>query len=172
MLFRSDRLASLAQRLLDLAAVRQAAWDMPEGDLAAAVAEAVSAHRAAFAERRVTLEVLGPPNLRVRFQPEPVRQVLDNLLGNAVRFAPEGSVVGIEFAAVDRGWRLAVRDRGPGVPEAEREAVFAPFARRDKSSPGAGLGLAIVLDVARRHGGRAWVEDAEPGARVVVTGQG
>jgi signal transduction histidine kinase len=165
-----DRLTALAQRLLDLAAVRQAAWDMPEGELVAVVEDAMVAHAAAFAARDVGLVRAGEPQLHRRFQADPLRQVLDNLLANAIRFAPVGSTVTVEVAADGSGWRLAVCDRGPGVPEGEREAVFAPFARLDKSNPGAGLGLAIVQDVARRHGGRAWVEDAAPGARIVVTG--
>jgi signal transduction histidine kinase len=68
---------------------------------------------------------------------------------------------------------LAVEDRGPGVPSAEREAIFAPFARLDRdrraASTGAGIGLAIVRELAARHGGSCRVEDRDGGgARFVV----
>ena len=72
--------------------------------------------------------------------------------------------------------RIAVEDRGPGVPPDERELVFERFARgggagRRSGSDGAGLGLALVDEHVRMHGGRVWVEDRlddEPGARFVI----
>jgi signal transduction histidine kinase len=59
-----------------------------------------------------------------------------------------------------------VDDTGPGIPKEHREAVFAPFHRVPGSLPGAGLGLAIVQEVARRHGGRAYVSEVPRGTRV------
>jgi signal transduction histidine kinase len=94
--------------------------------------------------------------------------VVDNLLSNALRFAPRGSTVTASVERAGDKWRLSVQDEGPGVPEAQQEAIFQPFHRPDKSSSGAGLGLAIVQDVARRHGGRAYVAAGGPGARFVV----
>jgi len=72
--------------------------------------------------------------------------------------------------------RIAVEDHGPGVPEHERQLVFERFARggmagRRASSDGAGLGLALVDEHVRMHGGKAWVDDrldGEPGARFVI----
>ena len=72
--------------------------------------------------------------------------------------------------------RIAVEDHGPGVPEHERQLVFERFARggmagRRASSDGAGLGLALVDEHIRMHGGKVWVEerlDGEPGARFVI----
>lgn len=71
---------------------------------------------------------------------------------------------------------IAVEDHGPGVPEEERDLVFERFARgggagRRKGSEGAGLGLSLVDEHVRMHGGRVWVEDrldGEPGARFVI----
>ena len=64
--------------------------------------------------------------------------------------------------------RVTVRDEGAGIPPALREQVFEPFARGQRGAGGAGLGLAIVRDVLRGHGGRAYVADHGPGATVVL----
>jgi signal transduction histidine kinase len=163
-----DRLALLSKQLLDLAALRQTEWDRAAGDVVQVIEEALQAHRAVAEERGVRLVRAGLPMLQARFQSAPLRQVVDNLLSNALRFAPRGSTVTV---AVDRAgdkWRLTVQDEGAGVPEGEQQAIFQPFHRPDKSSSGAGLGLAIVQDVARRHGGRAYVDTGGPGTRFVV----
>lgn len=64
----------------------------------------------------------------------------------------------------------AVGDRGPGIPEPERERVFHRLVRLDSSrgTPGSGLGLSLVRAVARLHEGRVWIEDNEPGGRIFV----
>ncbi len=68
------------------------------------------------------------------------------------------------------GYRLAVSDSGPGLPADERERVFDRFTRgRDAAAPGSGLGLAIVREVARLHGGRAWIEDGPGGRGLTVS---
>jgi signal transduction histidine kinase len=71
---------------------------------------------------------------------------------------------------------VSVTDDGPGIPAADREGAFGRFvrlddarSREDDGSGGAGLGLAIVRATAQAHGGRAWLEDAEPGLRAMVS---
>ena len=166
-----DRLAALSQRLLDVAAVRQTAWDQPEGDVAQVVEAALQAHRGVAEARAVPLVRHGLPSLHARFQPGPLRQVLDNLLDNALNLAPRDTTVSVSLEVVPEGWHLVVTGEGPGVPEAQRQAIFAPFHRPNKGGTGAGLGLAIVRDVVERHGGQVWVQarpDGKPGARFVV----
>jgi len=101
-----------------------------------------------------------------------LRQVVDNLLSNAIRFTPEGGELRVVSRA-DGVLTIAVEDDGPGVAPAEREAVFARFYRvddaRNRASGGAGLGLAIARDIARAHGGDLSVEEADGGgARFVL----
>jgi two-component system OmpR family sensor kinase len=101
-----------------------------------------------------------------------LRQVVDNLLANAIRFTPHGGELRVASRA-DDALTIAVEDDGPGVAPAEREAIFARFYRvddaRNRASGGAGLGLAIARDIARAHGGDLWVEDAAGGgARFVL----
>jgi signal transduction histidine kinase len=59
----------------------------------------------------------------------------------------------------DDAIRVTVSDAGPGVPERDRERIFEPFVRGDRATPGAGLGLSLVRQIARRHGGEARYED-------------
>lgn len=158
-----DRLAELATRLLDLAALRASPLERRAGDLVPLVVEAVDAARAAAEPRGVVVELKAPARAVVEHAPEAVRQALDNLLANAIKFSPPGAEVDVELREDDGTWRLVVADRGPGVPVAEREAVFQPFHRVAHDVPGKGLGLAIVHDVAQRHGGTAWVEPREGG---------
>jgi signal transduction histidine kinase len=100
-------------------------------------------------------------------------QALCNLFENADRYAGGVTRVTVEPAANNRV-RVAVEDSGPGVPHDEREAIFGRFARGRAGSnagtaSGTGLGLALVEEHIRMHGGRTWVEDAVAGgARFVV----
>ena len=103
-----------------------------------------------------------------------VRQILLNLLDNAVKYGPAGQEIRVTLDTSDGRVRRSVADEGPGIPAAERERVWRRFYRlpRDRESAvaGTGIGLAVVQDLARLQGGRAWVEDAESGhgARFVV----
>lgn len=101
-----------------------------------------------------------------------IGQVLVNLLENARRYA--GGATEVVVCRPDAHvLRFLVRDRGPGVPEEERSRIFDRFERGDhgqRGPSGSGLGLALVTEHTRLHGGRVWVEDANdgPGARFVV----
>ncbi len=162
-----DRLARLSTRLLDLAAVRRAAWDRAPGDLVRVVSEAADAVRAgAEAKGVVVLEDALEPVSAI-FDAHGVRQAVDNLLANAIRFSPERGIVVVTVARAGENALLSVHDDGPGIPPEERERVFEPFHRAPHTSGGTGLGLAIVREVARGHGGHAYVADG-PGTTVVL----
>ena len=90
-----------------------------------------------------------------------VQQALLNLLSNAAEASPEGGRVDVEVLRDGAGAAVTVRDRGPGVPPAERGRIFEPF--RSGKPGGTGLGLAIVERVASSHGGTVEVEDAPGG---------
>lgn len=158
-----DRLAELATRLLDLAALRASPLERRLGDLVPMVVEAVDAARAAGEPRGVLVELRAPARAMAEHAPGAVRQALDNLLANALKLSPAGGRVDVELREEGDGWCFTVADRGPGVPAAEHEAIFQPFHRVAHDVPGKGLGLAIVRDVAERHEGRAWVEPREGG---------
>jgi len=114
-------------------------------------------------------------DITVEADVEKLRVIVDNLISNASKFAPEGSA--IELVARSEGASLAleVADNGPGIPPAERERVFDPFYRGRSVAAGrlrgSGVGLSIVRDFAQAHGGSAEVVDepARSGARLRVT---
>lgn len=161
------RLGTLSQQLLDLAAQGSRPHVAAEGELADAVAAAVAAMRGVAAERGVALVAEG--SARGRFDADAMQQVLRNLVDNAVGVSPPGGAVTVRVARVGGALSIAVEDEGPGIPPAERELVFEPFHRLDRRGRGVGLGLAIVRDIARRHGGDATVDpEFARGARLVV----
>ncbi|MCW2923648.1 MAG: multi-sensor hybrid histidine kinase [Thermoleophilia bacterium] len=91
-----------------------------------------------------------------------VARIIDNLLANAVKYSPEHTPVEIHLERADGGVLVVVDDEGPGVPEALRTTIFAPFERGQVTSahkPGTGIGLSLVDRFARLHGGHAWVQD-------------
>lgn len=96
-----------------------------------------------------------------------VEQVLLNLLDNAIKYAPAGSPISLTAKAIDgkRAVEIEVADRGPGVPQGERDRIFEKFyrVRQGETEAGAGLGLAICRGFVEAHGGRIWVEDREGG---------
>jgi signal transduction histidine kinase len=102
-----------------------------------------------------------------------VRQIVLNLLDNALKFGPAGQTVTLIVDRVDARARLAVEDQGPGIPVVDRSRIWSPYVRlrREKSvaHEGSGIGLAVVRELTALHRGEAYVEDAAGGgARVVV----
>jgi signal transduction histidine kinase len=102
-----------------------------------------------------------------------LRQMLLNLLDNAVKYGPPGQRITVGSSGLGKRARLRVDDEGPGIPRKDRARVWERFWRLEREAEsavaGAGIGLSVVGELARRHGGRAWVEDAPTGgARFVV----
>ena len=98
-----------------------------------------------------------PPNVSVRGDPALLRRAIDNVVRNAIRFAPEGTNVEVSARIVGNGAIVEIRDHGPGVPQQDLKRIFEAFYRvndaRDRASGGAGLGLAITARVMELHGG-------------------
>jgi signal transduction histidine kinase len=163
------RLAELAGALLDLQAVRHVGFARTEGDLASLVREAARAMAGVAETANIEIRVRADDDARARFDERAMRQAIDNLLGNALKHAPAGTVVDATVEHTGDRWVVSVADRGPGIPTTEAARVFEPFHRLTTTGAGAGLGLAIVREVVQRHGGRAFIDVAHtPGARVVL----
>ena len=117
------------------------------------------------ASRGVRLEALGSADATARFAPEKIERVLFNLLTNALRHTPsDGSVAVIVRPAVNEVC-VRVEDTGEGIDDEGAERMFERFWRGDqaRSTPGAGLGLAIARGLVEAHGGRIWAEPRPPG---------
>jgi len=126
-------------------------------------------------EKGLTLVALIDDGLLVRGDRHLLSQAIANLLDNALKYTPSGSV-SLTVRAEGELARVEVADTGPGVPAGQREAVFDRFVRLEgsRSTPGNGLGLSLVRAVARMHGGSVRLEENQPGAarpglRVILT---
>lgn len=96
-----------------------------------------------------------------------LHELLRHLLDNAVRFSSWDASVDLAAERTPAGWRVTVADRGPGVPEVERERVFEPLVRLDRTVPGSGMGLATCYRIVTAHGGRIGLEDRAGGGALV-----
>jgi signal transduction histidine kinase len=169
-----DRLARLSSRLLDLAAVGRGTWDRAPGDLAEVARESVEAARGLAEEKGILVHLDAPVPVALSFHDGGMRQAIDNLISNAVKYSPRGGEVRVAVERLGPMARVSVSDQGPGIPFEERERVFEPFHRGENGSPepglkgGAGLGLSIVRAIAQHHGGRAFVAGGAKGAEVVL----
>ena len=171
------RLTHLVENLLHFSrSERQTTHITPEPTaLAPLVQEVLDGFAPLAAARGATLAATVPEDLIVPADPGAVRQMLLNLLDNAVKYGPAGQVVRVSATRHNGSARLWVDDGGPGIPRADRERVWERFWRleRDRGSSvaGSGIGLAVVRELADLHHGRVWIDDVGPdagGTRVVI----
>ncbi|RPE79623.1 sensor histidine kinase [Vulcaniibacterium tengchongense] len=167
----TDQLLQAFGALLRLARIeaQPPVQDEPVLALEALVADAVELYTPSAGERGLRLRARLLP-CRVRGDRDQLFQLVVNLLDNALKYAPAGSEVEVSLQPDEEGALLQVDDRGPGIPEADRERVFDRFQRLEahRGSPGIGLGLSLVRAILQRHGGRIRLLDRAPGLRVRV----
>jgi signal transduction histidine kinase len=145
-----------------------------ETRLAPLIGEILEGFRPLAEGRESRVESAIEDDLLAVADPSSVRQILINLLENAVKYGPRGQIVDVTLRRGPGGVaHILVEDEGQGIPEDQREAVFSPYYRldraRDSGVAGSGIGLAVARDLAARQGGSVWVEEAGTGgARFVV----
>ncbi len=159
-------ITQLITELLDLGRI-EAGFDLEQEvvDLSSLLRYAVDGQRDRAQEKGQTLTLELPDALPpVLGNPVRLRQVFDNLIGNAVKYTQPGGRITVH-AQVETGHILVrVADNGPGIPEEDLPHIFDKFYRASNVAsevPGTGLGLAIVKSVVERHGGRVWVHSKE-----------
>jgi two-component system sensor histidine kinase GlrK len=140
-------------------------------DLAGLVAASVAAQMVAADAKDIVVEQrLG--DVRVRGDKGKLKIVVDNLLGNAIKFTPPEGGIRVTLASGDGFAELDVEDSGPGIDRADAERIFEPFvqggAEYEASVKGTGLGLAIVKEYAEAHGGAVAVVESDAGAHFRV----
>jgi signal transduction histidine kinase len=166
----SERLQALVNDLLDLTRLEQgrAAIVMEEIDLRSVARAAIEATGPLFQSKGQKLSAHLPEvYCGVMGDSQRLEQVVINLLSNAHKYSPSGSLVEVRVTRAGTECLLSVRDSGPGVPLDEREAVFERFYRsslhRNDRTASTGLGLPIARTVAELHKGSVWVEQAPGG---------
>jgi signal transduction histidine kinase len=169
----ADRLLATFNALLSIAeaeagARRQPAEAFDLAEIARAVAEL---YEPVAEEKGFAMRLESTPGIRIRGDRHLLSQAVANLLDNALKYgAPLAGGGEIVIAVSRQGGHavLEVRDRGPGIPEAERDTVFDRFVRLEpsRSTPGNGLGLSLVRAVAHRHNASVTLADNRPGLKV------
>ncbi len=163
----ADRLSLLvteAVRMsqIDAGKVRLEPEPLVVGDLLKSVLQ----HFASRAEGRALNLTVNDPLPRISADKDLVSLALRQLIDNSLKYSPPGTPIDVSAELKDNRVIVRVRDRGPGIPERERERIFDKFYRRYTSKnhvPGTGLGLYIAREILRAHGGDVWVE-GDPGA--------
>jgi signal transduction histidine kinase len=170
----TTRLAALVGDVLDTSRIEAGTFSyrFEEVDLQRLLDEAVETAALAQQEVPVVASVRGKLP-RTRGDRARLRQVLGNLIDNAVKYSPEGGKVRVSAASANGAVRIAVRDEGPGIPGDQQSRIFEKFGRVDvpgASKPGTGLGLFIARSIAEAHGGSLDLSsEPEQGATFTLT---
>jgi two-component system sensor histidine kinase GlrK len=165
----SNRLISVVNSLLDLSKMEAGMmdYDFELTQMEPLIKRALAEIAPLVEAKKIRLENEIDGALRpVRVDSERMLQVLRNLLGNAVKFTPNGGLVRIAANPKDGKLEISVKDSGPGIPAGNLTSIFEKFNQGNRQTPyarqGTGLGLAIAKTIITSHGGKIWAE-SEPG---------
>ncbi|MEO5968990.1 MAG: HAMP domain-containing sensor histidine kinase [Bdellovibrionia bacterium] len=167
-----NRLMSLLNDLLDLAKLEAGKMEIRPGaeDLFKTAQAAVEEMSVYALERGIAIEVLKKSSsTETVYDEERIRQVLRNLISNALKFTKDKRLVRVEISVSNTVSKGQVINWGVGIPEKELETVFDKFVQSSKTASGAGgtgLGLAICREIIQSHGGRIWAENKDQGGTV------
>jgi two-component system sensor histidine kinase KdpD len=169
----TDRLERLVTKVLELARIHAHALQpsMEPVDLTELVGRAARRLDALADERGVHVDFVGDALILASVDPDMLELVVVVMLENAVRYAPAGSRIAVAVDGLPSGRaRIRVADHGPGIPAAQRDAVFGEFVQLERDGVGSGLGLTIARSMVEAHDGRIWIEETPGGgATVIVT---
>ena len=172
----TTRLAGLVSDLLELARIQAGTVRLARDkvELAELLTEVKEIYSLAAFEKQITLTTeVDPITLSVVGDRDRLKQVLLNLVSNAIRYTPKGGIISLSAKEDSRGVVISVADTGPGVPEEELTRIFEKFHRLDKSrdtaTGGTGLGLAIAKQLINLHGGTVAAQNRVDGPGLVVS---
>ncbi len=172
----SKFMVRLVEELLDLSAIESGklVLNVQPTDLGALAQRVVELSGMTAEPKNIKLTLERDPSLpTLEVDPEKIEQVLNNLVSNAIKYSPEGTLVRLGLHRVDGQVVMDVKDQGPGLTSEEQSRIFQPFGRADVQSTGGekstGLGLTIVKKIVEGHHGKVYVESEKgKGARFVV----
>ncbi|HZT90742.1 MAG TPA: GAF domain-containing protein [Gaiellaceae bacterium] len=163
----SERLTTIVDALLNVARLDTGDLQvsLEPTDVAGIVGDVVASVQAAVnGDGHRFVADIEADDLEAQADPEKLRQVLDQLVSNAVKYSPDGGTVTVSARRRDGAVEVAVTDEGIGVAPSERERIFSKFYRApDVHGPGTGLGLFIANGLVREMGGRMWVDENDDG---------
>jgi signal transduction histidine kinase len=161
----NDRLITLINSLLDLAKMEAGmmAYRFEQKNLTPLIDQVVKEIGPIIEGKKIIVESKGTERLpMVKIDGERILQALRNIVGNAIKFTPEGGRVSVLARTVDRGVEVSVSDTGPGIPEESLPTLFEKFKQANPKgtykNKGTGLGLAIAKQIIISHGGKIWAE--------------
>ncbi len=161
----NERLITLINSLLDLAKMEAGmmAYRFEQKNLTPLIDQVVKEIGPIIETKKIILESKSTERLPiVKIDGERILQALRNIIGNAIKFTPEGGRVSVLARTVDQGVEVSVSDTGPGIPEESLATIFEKFKQaRPKGTyknKGTGLGLAIAKQIIASHGGKIWAE--------------
>ena len=168
----ADQLLSTFTALLSIAdaesgSARATMTPLDLGELAIDIADL---YAPAAEERGIAMQCIAV-SARVLGSRQLLFQAASNLVDNAIKHTPSGGIITVRIGSTALSCTMTIADSGPGIPESERDKVLEPFVRLDasRSTPGSGLGLALVAAIARLHEARLELADNAPGLAVTLT---
>ena len=164
----SEFMATLVDDLLDVSTIEsgQLALNLDYIDLVVLIVERIAINRVLASRKEIQVTFAPPDHFPwVTVDPAKIRQVVDNLLTNAIKYSHPGREITVELSHQPSEAHIAVKDQGLGIPADEMDKLFQFFGRTSVRSPhgdrSTGLGLAITHRIVQEHGGRIWVESEE-----------
>lgn len=165
------RLSWLVENVLNFSRIEQERkiYEFESVNLIPVVQSAINPIQAMAAERDIKIEFSAPdhPDSFIAIaDPFALQQALINLLDNALKHSPSGAVISVKVESSDSGFKISIKDSGPGIPKSEHGRIFERFYRLGselrRETPGVGIGLSIVKHIVEAHSGHVSV-DSEPG---------
>ena len=163
----STRLNRIIEKILQIVKIESVSLQVHKEmhSLEEIIGSTVNRLRPLLKERKITTEI--PEDLSVHLDALLIEQVLVNLLENAARYTPNGSPIDIVAFRNHEGVSVEIRDRGPGIPNADQKSIFEKFQRSGRTDKwGSGLGLAICQGILKIHQGNIGVKDREGGGSI------
>ncbi len=171
----SKHLANIINTLLDISRIESGKgliFNKARCNINEIIVETVCYFKAFSQKHQFELKLPEEP-VELMVDKERMRQVLENIISNAIKYSPEGGIIEVNGQLLEDHYQVSVKDQGIGIPPEHIEKIFDKFYRVDTSNTsvsGIGLGMSIVKDIVEAHGGRIWVEsELGKGTTVIFT---